>query len=339
MVTLRDVARSAGVSPKTVSRVVNDDPAVTPETRELVRKEIERLNYVPNLAARMMRTATSEVVGLMTDVVATTPYSVEIVRGVQSALRKEGRTLLIANTEGDRQIEAGYWRTFRSHKVGAAIVATMFHREYDVSPEGFDKPLVMVNCFAADNRFDTVLPDDEEGGYTQAKHLLQLGHRRIGVVSLHEAIRATGLRHRGMLRAFAEAGANFDESLLERGAVGPFPDETFVAYEAAKRLLSRPDRPTAIICGNDMLAVQIYAAASEHGLTVPDDLSVIGFDDLPIFSAILRPRLTTVALPYFRMGEMAVDLIAGMKSFAGRPAKQHLVECPLVVRESCRPLA
>ncbi len=336
MVTLRDVARRVGVSPKTVSRVVNEDPAVTPETRKLVLEEIERLNYVPNQAARMMRTATSPVVGLMTDVVATTPYSVDIVRGVQSGLLASGRTLLIANTEGQARIESDYWRVFRSHNVAGTIYATMFHRECTVAPQGFTKPVVLVNCFAADGARPTILPDDEDGGYWQARHLLELGHRRIGTISLNPAIRATGLRAAGAARAFAEAGVSGDGLPTLPGFVGPVEVERFVAFAAAMEMLAGADRPTAVICGNDMIAIQVYCAAARLGLAIPDDLSVIGYDDLAMFALSLYPNLTTVRLPYFEMGRVAVDLIEPAAR-ALAPGEPVLVPCPLVVRDSCRP--
>ncbi len=192
--TLRDVAEKAGVSPKTVSRVVNEDPAVSEDTRAAVLQVIRDLNYVPDHAARMMRTATSDLVGLMTDVIATTPTTFDLVRGAQTALRSAGRTMLIANSEGDRALEREFWRRFRGHKASGVIYATMYHRPLDFGTPDFERPIVLANCFSTKGDRTAVVPDDERGGYLQAAHLLALGHRRIGLITLNPVIRATVLR-------------------------------------------------------------------------------------------------------------------------------------------------
>jgi LacI family transcriptional regulator len=338
MVTLKDVAKAVGLSPKTVSRVVNDDPAVQAATRELVQDAIRRLNYVPDYAARMMRTTTSSVVGLMTDVVATTPYSVDIVRGTQSALRERAQTMLIGNTEGDAATEREYWNVFQAHKVAGVIYATVHHRPVDLTGTDFERPLVLANCYSPRRDRPSIVPDDEGGGYTQARYLIERGHRRIGIVSLNPAIRATALRGAGHRAAFAEGGLSFDPAFEVPGFVGPVMSEALVAYDAALRLLSATDRPTAMICGNDRVAMQVYAAAATLGLAVPDDLSIIGFDDMSIITETLHPRLTSVALPYFDIGRIAVETLAAIArntENAATPLSQ-LVPCPLVERQSCR---
>lgn len=337
LVTLRDVARQAGVSPKTVSRVVNDDPAVSEDTRATVQRVIRDLDYVPDHAARMMRSATSSVIGLMTDVVATTPYSVEIVRGTQQALRAAGKTLLVANSDGERSLEQDYWRMFRAHKAAGVIYATMFHRRVDLERPDFAGPIVLVNCFADADAAPSIVPDDQAGGHAQARHLVELGHRRIGVVSLNPMIRATGLRFAGMAAAMREAGLTPDPALIVPGFVGPIATERLVAYEAAISLLDRPGRPTAIVCGNDRIALQVYAAAEHLGLSVPRDVSVMGFDDMAVISESLRPGLTTVRLPYFEMGVRAVAMLDGQPG--DERSSRVLVSCPLVVRGSCAPPA
>lgn len=336
MVTLKDVARHVGVSAKTVSRVVNEDRAVHEDTRRLVLQAIAELDYVPDLTARMMRTATSNVVGLMTDVVATTPFSVDIVRGVQDSLQADGRSLLIASTGGDPAVQRDYWRMLKAHKVSGVLYATMYHRPVDIGAPDFGRPIVLLNCFSVRRDRPSVVPDDENGGYLQAAHLLKLGHRRIGIVSLNPAIRATLLRAAGYRTAFAEAGVCYDGAMDMPGFVGPVEREDLRAYEVAQDMLSRRDRPTAVLCGNDRVALQVLCAAAHLGLQVPEDVSVIGFDDMTLISESVRPRLTTVALPYTDMGAMAVRLLDGPD--AG-PPRQVLASCRLVERESCRALS
>lgn len=336
MVTLRQVAERAGVSIKTVSRIVNGDPAVNAKTRIAVQHHLQTLNYVPNHAARLMRGGDSSVYGFMTDAVATTPYSVDIVRGAQTALREMNKTLLIANTDGDADSEQEYWRMFRAHRVGGVIYAAMFHRPHEVGQPDFKDSIVLANCFANPADRPSVIPDDEGGGYAQAEYLLKRGHRRIGLMTLIPDIAATKLRGLGVRRAHRDAGVQFDETLDHLGIEGVVGNERMVAFEATVEILKRKNRPTAIICGNDTVATQIYYAAAHLGLKVPEDLSIIGFDDQKLISENLRPSLTTVALPYFAIGRIAVETMREAKQHEANWAPKILVPCPVVERESCR---
>ena len=333
---MREVALEAGVSIKTVSRIVNGDASVNVDTRARVQTHLNTLGYIPNHAARQMRGGTSSVYGLMTDVVATTPYSVDILRGAQSALEKTHQTLLIASSDGDPQKEQELWRMFRAHRVAGVVYAAMFHRPHELGNPAFNGNIVLANCFASDGGCPSVIPDDELGGYAQAKHLLQLGHRNIAIITLNPEIEATRLRRLGHRRAFNEAGVAYDAGLELRGMAGPMGHEHMVTYEVARQLLLKPNCPTAIICGNDQVAMQVFSAASSLGLSIPQDLSVMGFDDLRLISETLRPRLTTVALPYFEIGRKAVELSNSAKEQDENWAPCVLVPCPLVERQSCR---
>ena len=338
MTTLKDVAKRAGVSAKTVSRVVNRDPLVAEATRAAVQRFVDELGYVPNDAARAMRTQSSRTVGFLTDVIATTPHSVDIVRGVQEELRAEGRTMLIANSGGSPEQEAEYWRMFRAQRAAGAIYATMYHRPVDLGEIDFAGPLVLVNCYDRKHRYPAVLPDDLAGGCTQAKYLIELGHRRIGLVSLNPVIRAADLRRDGITKAHKQSGLSFNDALARPGMVGrPGGGERLVAYEAARELLTGRNRPTAIICGHDQIALQVMAAAADCGLSVPGDLSIVGFDDQPTITDALRPALTTVALPYYQMGRAATLILNTLIAGGDAPLKPLLVPCPLVIRQSCCP--
>jgi LacI family transcriptional regulator len=339
LATLREVAKRAGVSIKTVSRIVNGDAAVNAETRASVQRHLTTLNYVPNHAARQMRSGTSSVYGLMTDAVATTPYSVDIVRGAQSALKERHQTLLIASSDGEPEREHELWQMFRAHRVAGVIYASMFHRPHDVGSPAFTDSIILANCFATGGDRPSIIPDDEGGGYTQAKYLLQRGHRRIACITLIPQLEATRLRGQGVRRAFQEAGVTFDDRLEMRGMTGPVGQERLVTLDVATQVLRAADRPTAIICGNDQVAMQVYAAAAGLGLSVPQDLSIMGFDDLRLISETLYPQLTTVALPYFEIGRKAVELSLSSREQNEGWAPRILVPCPLVERQSCRVLA
>ena len=155
---------------------------------------------------------------------------------------------------------------------------------------------------------------------------------------MNRSIEATKLRGIGIRQAYQEAGIQFDESLDQLGMVNPLGDEKNVTFDTAINMLSAPNRPTAIICGNDQIALQVYSAAAHLDLHVPQDLSIMGFDDLKVISENLRPLLTTVALPYFEIGRMAVEIMRDSKKHDGSWAPKILVPCPLVERESCRAL-
>lgn len=339
MVTLRDIAKEVGVSAKTVSRVVNHDPAVSDATRDAVMAVVRRRRYLPDNAAKAMRADVAPAVGFIADRITTTPFSVDIIRGAQAALRAQSRSMVIMDHEGDRDTEEASWQMFRSYNVSGVIYATMFHRPVEFDQPAFFRNIVLANCYSMKRNHPSVLPDDEGGGYRQARHLIELGHRRIGAITLNPAIRATVLRGGGYRSAFAEAGLSFDPSLEVPGSRGPVGNDHMIATEVATAMLSQKDRPTAIICGNDQTAVQVYAAAANLGLSIPDDLSVIGFDDMQVISTTLRPMLTSVALPYFDIGRIAAEVMAMLgEETEGPMARQILVPCPLVERKSCRPL-
>jgi LacI family transcriptional regulator len=270
--------------------------------------------------------------GLMTDVVLTTPYSFEIVRGLQAEFANRRQTVLIANTDDSSNREAELWNMFASHQVEGVVYASMHHRAHVLGETPFGQKVILVNCYSVGRNYPSILPDDASGGYIQAKHLIQLGHRRIGAVTLIGELPATRLRALGMNRAFAEAGIKLDDTLIAPGFDGPVRNETLIAYDAARKMLSRPDRPTAIICGNDRIAMQVYGAAASLGLSIPQDVSVIGFDNYRLIVETLVPNLTTVALPYYEMGRKAVELI----NDAAPSIQKISLPCTLYERESCR---
>ena len=337
MSTIKTVAERAGVSLKTVSRVFSAPESVSEKTRERVLAVVEELNFVPDRRAQAMRSGRSGVIGLLTDVVATTPCSIDIVKGVEEALGECRMSLLIGNMEHRSESSSSILRSFRAGRVEGVIYAASYHQEI-AGFEPLNLPSVMVNCFSADGRLATVIPDEERGGYDAGVHLLSLGHRKITYLTLSPAIEATRLRLAGLTRAIREAGLSVPDDLAVPGQLraGVFAQEE--AFGAAEALLSGTNRPTAIFCGNDEMAMQVYNAAAKLRLSIPDDLSVVGFDDHRLFSEGLRPGLTTIALPYVRMGKLAVEVL--IETIAGNSAPRvQLVDGPLVLRHSTGPAA
>ncbi len=336
MTTIRTVAERAGVSIMTVSRVFNQPETVAKATRAKVLSAAEELDFVPDQRARAMRLGQSRVIGLLTDVMEATPCSVDIVRSIEGALASHGLSLLI----GDSQNRAGgmtaVLRSFQASRVEGVVFAATFHRELEPFEAPLSVPGVLVNCFARRPHWPAVIPEEEGGGHAVGVHLLRLGHRRVAYLTLAPGIEATRLRQAGMIRAFREAGVSFPEELIVAGQSRTGAFDRREALAAATALL-RDHHPTAVFCGNDELAMQVYNAAAQLGLAIPADLSVVGFDDHRVFSEGLLPALTTVALPYQRIGRMAADLL--MEQIRGQRSSEIIrVQGPLVERASTSPI-
>ncbi|MEZ5670432.1 MAG: LacI family DNA-binding transcriptional regulator [Alphaproteobacteria bacterium] len=334
MPTIKDVATRSGVSIKTVSRVMNAPDTVTARTRDRVMRAVRDLDFVPDRRASAMRSGRSRVVGFLSDMVATTPYSVDIIRGAQEAMAERGMTMLLANADGGGFGE--HLRDFQGFRVDGVIVATMYHRLVDDLPPLDDA--VLVNGFEAALRYPTVLPDDWTAGYRAAGHLIALGHRRIAFVTLPAEVAATPLRLDGFRTAHAEARLPVDPDLIVEGVMrtpGQGHDgQTWRAFEVACALLQQPDRPDAIVCGNDIVAMHVYNAVHACGLSIPADVSLVGFDDNVVIATGLRPALTSVGLPYAAMGRRAVEIL--LMPAPERPVETLWIDCPLVERASCR---
>jgi LacI family transcriptional regulator len=331
-VTMSDVAQRAGVSRTTVSFVLNDKPGATipDETRRRILEAIDELGYRPNAGARALAANRSGWFGLITEIV-TGPFAAEVITGAQSRAWGDRRFLLIAASEGDPVQEAAALDQMLEHRVEGLLYATTWHRAVSLPKAAREVPTVLVNCYDAAGELPCILPDEVSGGYKATRRLLDAGHTRIGFINLDPAIPAAIGRREGYERALREAGVTPDPSLVIPGwatADG--------AYTAACELLDRPaaDRPTALFCGNDRMAMGAYDAIKERGLRIPHDVAVVGFDNQELIAAYLRPKLTTLALPFEAMGTKGVDMLAALA--AGQPLDTHRVtiDCPLLERSS-----
>jgi LacI family transcriptional regulator len=333
---IEDIARLTGVSRGTVSRVLNDHPAVSDETRTRVLEVIEKLNYRPNFSARHMRTDNSNLVGFgsITDEVITTPYAVDMIRGAQEALWAQGKVMLVINAGYGTAMTEASLEALLERRVEGVIYATMFHRAVELPSDMSQIPTVLANCYTVDRSYPSVVPDEVSGGYTAARILLEKGHRRIAFINLGAPVgrlppipAATG-RLEGYKQALADYNVPFDETLIRYTDQSPLTNYT-LAYE----LMQLPAPPTAIFCGNDRTALGCYGALLELGLRIPDDVAVIGFDNQLDIAQGLWPPLTTIQLPHYEMGKWAVEYLMSAKGSPAQPI-QHKLDCPLVIRES-----
>jgi len=324
----------AGVSPTTVSQALNNvaGARIAEPTRARIREIANELGYTPSRMARGLRLQRSNTIGLISDHIATTPYAGKIILGAQQAARERGWWLLLLSTEGDPDVEAHAAKQLLLHDVEGVLYATMYHRLVDLPNVLSSTATVLIDAEGADRTVPAVVPDEVGGGRAATHALVTAGHTRIGLATNIDDIPATHGRLKGYRAALAAGGIRYDSRQVVAAA-----STTAGGYAAAFELLDRPDRPTALFCFNDRMAMGAYRAATELGLSIPRDVSIVGFDDQEIISEGLSPMLTTVALPHFEMGLWAVDrLITLIEAPASQSHRHrsHLMPCPLIERAS-----
>lgn len=328
-VTMADVARVAGVSKATVSLVLsNAETRLAEDTRRRVRSVAKQLGYRRDLVASSLRTSQTRTIALLSDRLATTSVGWALVAGAQSAARERGYMLLVANTEGDPEREVEAVEALRDRRVDGLVFGALFHRALTIPDLTGDLPVVLLDAYDPHERLPAVVPDDEAGGHDATALLTAAGHRRIGFVNDAHDVPAHTLRLAGYQRALDEAGLAFDPDLVVEtdDPITPVGGRTVVGA-----LLDLPAPPTAVFCFNDRMASGVYQALRARGLVVPDDVSVVGFDDQEALAEGLDPPLTTMVLPHEAMGRWAVHRLLDLLDGAGPPT-------PLVHREPCPPV-
>jgi len=337
-ISIKDVAQRAGVSVTTVSHVLNETPGkrVNEDTRARVRQVAEDLGYRPNGMARSLRLQRSHILAMISDHIATTPHAGRIILGAQEAASRHGWLIMLVNSGGDPAVEAAEIDALRQRQVDGFIYASMYHRELPVPPTLAGLPTVLLDARPDESpdEHTWVVPDEVEGGRTATQVLVDAGHRRIAFVNNVDDIPATHGRLEGYRQVLREAGIEPDDRYVTRAesvAEG--------GYRAALTLFDLTPRPTAVFCFNDRMAMGVYQAACELGLRIPEDLSVVGFDNQELIADGLRPGLTTVALPHHEMGAWAVDTLVRRIEDPTAEPEQLQLRCPLVPRASVAPPA
>lgn len=327
-VTLREVAEAAGVSTATVSLVVNKKKSarIAEETRQRVKDAIRTLGYRPNAMAKTLVSGTSKFIGLVADGVATTPFAGQIIHGAQDEAWKHGYALLIANTEGNGELEQDAIKMMLEYKVRGILYSTWFHRQTEIPEPLREAEFVLVNCFSDEPGTRAVVPDEVQGGRSATEILLRNGHRRIAFINATIPAPAKDGRLAGYREALEDAGVAFDPGLVMEA----YPDQEG-GYGATAELLKRD--VTAVYCYNDRMAMGLYDGLRERGLSIPDDMAVVGFDNQEVIAAHLRPPLSTVSLPHYELGAAGVRTLLGIDAATDGAAKIH---CPPVERASVR---
>lgn len=334
--TINDIARLAGVSKKTVSRVINNSPFVKEETRKRVEAFIAEHGFIPDPQARGLAFRRSFLVGMIYDNPSPN-YVVNMQQGVLDAVRGSGLELVVhpCNRAADSFLSELQAFVVRQKLFGVVMPPSVSEDERVVAIlKEAHCPYVRIASVSLDEPAHMVVTHDSRGAARAARHLAELGHRRVAFISGPDSFRSSHERGRGFREGLAEHGLTLDEACVRQGAY------TFESgVEAAASLLSMPERPTAIFAGNDEMAIGVMKAARDRGLEVPRDLSIVGFDDLPMASRVW-PNLTTVRLPIRDMGRMAAEkLTARSRGLDPATLTQPEVDPCLVVRDSTAPPA
>ncbi|MDB5847172.1 MAG: LacI family transcriptional regulator [Rhodoferax sp.] len=330
MATIKDVALHAGVSVTTVSHVVNDTRHVSKEGRSRVEAAIVALGYVPSAVARSLKSNTTRTLGMLTPN-SSNPYFAEIVRVVEDRCFAAGYTLILCNTEDESPRQSVYLKVLAERRIDGLIVVSTGDDEALVSQlRGLRMPTVLLDREIDDPGCDLVETAHMDGGLLAVRHLLSLGHRRIACIGGPVHVTAGEQRIEGWRLALAEAGGAAD-GLLWRG--GFTSQGGYEAMHAILRSDHAAKRPSAVFVCNDLMAIGALRAVHESGLRVPDDISIVGFDDIEL-AAYTSPPLTTVAQPKDRIGALAVDMLLERVSGRRLETRKVVLQPELRVRAS-----
>lgn len=334
--TMSDVAAHAGVDVSTVSRALNERTAglVRSETVKRVLAAAKELGYQPNVLARGLRTQRSRTIGMVIPDL-TNPFFPPIVRGLEDALEKAGYSLILANTDHQPERELRSLRSLVGRQVEGLMLATS-HLANGMTdlPELAGIPVVLVNRRERTGALPSVVPDDVQGVELVVDHLVSLGHQRIAHIGGPQGTSTGATRSATFRRLAAEAGV-LDEDLIEYSTLF----DVSAGQAACEALLARRDDATCIVAGNDLLAIGCLRALRDWGRRVPNDISLVGFNDMPLVD-LLDPPLTTVRVPQYEMGREAARIMLDLLQRPDEPATaEHRVEMPLelIVRRSTAP--
>jgi LacI family transcriptional regulator len=336
VVTVRDVARHAGVSTSTVSHVRNRTRFVSEDLRERVMAAMRELDYEPNAAARMLSLKRSNTLGLIVSDIRN-PFFSSVARGVEDVAQEHGYTVVLCNSDENLMKETACLKALQTRQVDGVLLASAGLADEFVTRlvhAGF--PVVLVDRDLPEQGLPAVLLDNEGAAYSAVRHLIERGHRRIGMLSGRHSISTTTERVAGYHRAVREAGLDPDPRMVVSGE-----STSEGGAEATLELLCIDPPPTAIFSGNNLMSIGALHSISSRGLTVPDDVALVGFDDFPFpWSDAFRPHLTTVAQPTYELGRRSAEMLVQMLRRSTPHAVQRVVlEGKLVIRESSGALA
>ncbi|MCD6384347.1 LacI family DNA-binding transcriptional regulator [Candidatus Sumerlaeota bacterium] len=341
---IKKIAEMAGVSYGTVSRVLNNSPLVKEKTRKRVLKIIKEIGYTPNPVARALKNKSTYTIGLIiTNMIY--PFFPQIVQGIEDRAAQENYSVIICDSQGDKEKEAQRLMSLVSRRIDGLIAAPIDDPENNnlecyrsVIKRGI--PIVLLNYYLPIPECDFICVDDKPAAEIAVEYLIELGHRRIAF--FHDVFSRSNNRLLGYQEALRRHNIPFDESLVfardvkKEGIRLSIGDE-LDGYNFCERMLKLSPVPTAIMCSNDAIAIGAYRRLAEVGLRIPEDISVIGFDNVS-YSNYLYVPLTTVSQPTYEIGKMSFELLMERIKEPKQKAKRILVQAELVKRRSCGPV-
>lgn len=329
-VTIDDVAKRAGVSTATVSRVINRNYGVSDELQQRVLSAITELGYQPDRAARRLRANSSEVLGIIIPDIQN-PYFTSVVRSIEDVAYEHQMTVLLCNTDDHFEKQENYIRALLAERVaGMILVPTITSRLQSLELlQRSGTPVVLVDRLLDRLAFDSVVVDHYQGAYTAVQHLIDIGYQRIALIVGEQALFPGRERHRGYQQALADNGINYDSDLVR---IDHFKIES--GRQHARELLQAQNKPDAIFAASNLLTLGVLKAARELRLHIPEDIALVGFDDMP-WASELNPSLTVVAQPAIEIGQEAFRLLLNRRCHPGRPVHTLTLQTSLIIRESC----
>lgn len=329
--TIFDIARESGVSYSTVSRTLNGFEFVKPSTREKVLAAAKKLGYVPNSQARSLAGGSSALIGVLVPTLSNS-YIIEILHGIDEELAQSHYNLILYSTNRHQGKEATYVANIVNGAAdGLLLVAPSITDPYLEVLRQQDFPYVLID---QDDRIEQsmmVKANNRQGAYEATRYLIELGHRRIGFLAGLPQLNSATERFEGYKAALADHGIPFREDYVARGDF-----RVQVGHQGVQKLLALRDVPTAIFAANDLSALGAMDAVREHGLRIPEDISLVGFDDIPQ-AAIAYPKLTTVRQPLDQMGREAVKMLLERLESPFLEVRRLTLETQFIIRDSCAP--
>ena len=326
--TAKDVAKRAGVSIATVSRVVNNHESVSPVIRDKVLQAIEALGYRPSRAAQLLRAKRGHVIGLVIPDIQN-PFFTAVARGIEDVAYQHGYSLILCNTDEDSDKERLYLDVMRAEAVAGLILASTVQDNPQVGRFFEDGiPVVAIDRHLNDPRIDSVMVDSLRGTLKAMAHLFELGHRRIGFIGGPVTITTMAERRDGYLAAHQRYGVTASPELMRFGS-----PRLAGGHACAQELLQLASPPTALFVANNLMALGALQAIQERGLRLPQDISMVSFSDLP-WSSLLHAPLTAIAQPDYELGQKAAELLLERLNQPDKPTRHLYLPLKLIVRAS-----
>jgi LacI family transcriptional regulator len=333
-VTIRDVARAAGVSVATVSRVFNNSGPVHEETRARIREVAREMRYTPNSAARSLITARSNTLGVLLPDLYGEFFS-EVIRGIDQTAQQHGYHVLVSSSHETQARIEGAMRAMRGRVDGLIVMSPDIDAPTLAANLPESLPVVLLNCAVEGTSYDAISVDNFGGAYAMVRHLLSTGRTRVAIITGSSRNYDARERLRGYRAALRDAGVNRGEGGGEDGWEIPGDFTETGGYHAARALAALPNRPDAVFAGNDAMAIGALSAFRELGLAVPRDIAVAGFDDIPM-ARYMSPPLTSVHVEISELGTQAMEVLLAAVSEKNRHERRQVVlSTTLVIRQSC----